>query len=108
MLRGSTAACGGARCSARCLPRDPPVLCSATAPPRPIRPRLLPLHRSLESGQPEQRRESSLKFQTRCVRCFADGAGYATSSVEGRVAMEWFDTSEEAQVRASTWCWCAC
>lgn len=55
---------------------------------------------SLEAGQPEQRRESSLKFQTRCVRCFADGAGYALASVEGRVAMEFFDTSEAAQVGA--------
>ncbi|KAL4419466.1 hypothetical protein ABPG77_008268 [Micractinium sp. CCAP 211/92] len=55
--------------------------------------------RTLEAGQPEQRRESSLKFQTRCVRCFADGAGYALASVEGRVAMEFFDTSEAAQAR---------
>lgn len=55
--------------------------------------------RSLESGKPEQRRESSLKFQTRCVRCFADGAGYALSSVEGRVAMEFFDLGDEAQAK---------
>ncbi|PRW58435.1 mitotic checkpoint [Chlorella sorokiniana] len=55
--------------------------------------------RTLESGQPEQRRESSLKFQTRCVRCFADGAGYALGSVEGRVAMEFFDLAEDVQAR---------
>ncbi|PSC76632.1 mitotic checkpoint [Micractinium conductrix] len=55
--------------------------------------------RTLHAGQPEQRRESSLKFQTRCVRCYTDGAGYALGSVEGRVAMEWFDPSEAAQAR---------
>lgn len=55
--------------------------------------------RSLESGQPEQRRESSLKFQTRSVRCFTDGAGYTLGSVEGRVAWEFFDPSEASQAR---------
>ncbi|KAA8536272.1 hypothetical protein F0562_028750 [Nyssa sinensis] len=46
---------------------------------------------------PEQRRESSLKYQTRCVRCYPNGTGYALSSVEGRVAMEFFDLSEAGQ-----------
>ncbi|GAB4822734.1 hypothetical protein N2152v2_009780 [Parachlorella kessleri] len=55
--------------------------------------------RRLESGQAEQRRESSLKYQTRCIRCFTDGQGYALSSVEGRVAMEWFDLGDEAQAK---------
>ncbi len=55
--------------------------------------------RSLESGRPEQERESSLKFQTRCVRCFPDATGYALSSVEGRVAMEYFDASDSVQAR---------
>lgn len=55
--------------------------------------------RTLQSGQPEQRRESSLKFQTRCVRCQADGRGYALSSVEGRVAWEFFDLDEATQAR---------
>ncbi|CAE5960013.1 unnamed protein product [Arabidopsis arenosa] len=41
-------------------------------------------------SQPEQRRESSLKYQTRCVRCYPNGTGYALSSVEGRVSMEFF------------------
>ena len=40
---------------------------------------------------PEQKRESALKFQTRCLRCFPNGTGYAMSSIEGRVAMEYFD-----------------
>lgn len=48
--------------------------------------------------EPEQRRESSLKFQTRCVRGFVDGSGYALSSIEGRVAMEYFDPAPEIQV----------
>lgn len=71
---------------------------STPAPPHARTPPLFPPARSLEAGQPEQRRESSLKFQTRCVRCFTDGAGYALASVEGRVAMEFFDPSEAAQV----------
>lgn len=32
-----------------------------------------------------------LKFQLRDVDCFTDGKGYAVSSVEGRVAWEYFD-----------------
>lgn len=36
-------------------------------------------------------RESSLKYQTRCVRCFPDGQGFAVASIEGRVALEYFD-----------------
>eukprot|EP01027_Heterolobosea_sp_BB2_P003958 GEZU01005955.1.p1 GENE.GEZU01005955.1~~GEZU01005955.1.p1 ORF type:complete len:191 (+),score=35.35 GEZU01005955.1:591-1163(+) len=47
--------------------------------------------------EPEQRRESSLKYQTRCIRTFPDGTGYALSSVEGRVAIEYFDPSPEVQ-----------
>lgn len=54
---------------------------------------------SLEAGRPEQERDSSLKYQTRCVRCFPDATGFALSSVEGRVAMEYFDMSDSAQVR---------
>lgn len=46
---------------------------------------------------PEQQRESSLKYQTRAVKCFPDGTGFALSSIEGRVAMEYFDTSAEVQ-----------
>lgn len=48
-------------------------------------------------GAVQQRRESSLKFQTRCIRAFPDGAGYVVSSIEGRVAVEWFDPSPEIQ-----------
>ncbi|KAJ5559093.1 Nuclear pore complex subunit [Penicillium sp. DV-2018c] len=49
--------------------------------------------------EPWQRRESSLKFMTRAVACMPDDAGYATSSIEGRVAVEWFDPSPESQER---------
>lgn len=48
-------------------------------------------------SEPQQRRESSLKHQTRCIRTFPDGTGYALSSVEGRVAIEYFDPSDEVQ-----------
>jgi len=46
---------------------------------------------------PEQSRESVLKYQTRCIRCFPDGEGYALSSTEGRVAMEYFNPDPEVQ-----------
>jgi len=48
---------------------------------------------------PEQKRDSPLKHQTRCLRCFPSGAGFAISSIEGRVAMEYFDQAEEVQAR---------
>ncbi|CAI7570114.1 unnamed protein product [Penicillium bialowiezense] len=49
--------------------------------------------------EPWQRRESSLKFMTRAVACMPDDNGYASSSIEGRVAVEWFDPSPESQAR---------
>ncbi|KAF3767785.1 hypothetical protein M406DRAFT_350736 [Cryphonectria parasitica EP155] len=59
--------------------------------------------RQLLSGggdiQPWQHRESSLKFLTRAVACMPNDAGYATSSIEGRVAVEWFEDSTESQAR---------
>jgi len=48
-------------------------------------------------ANPEQTRESSLMNQTRCVRCSPDGEGYALSSIEGRVAIEYFDPSPKVQ-----------
>uniref|UniRef100_A0A6U4SK10 Mitotic checkpoint protein n=1 Tax=Hemiselmis andersenii TaxID=464988 RepID=A0A6U4SK10_HEMAN len=50
-------------------------------------------------GEPEQERESSLKFQTRCIRCFPNGLGYALSSIEGRVAMEYFAPDAASQAK---------
>ncbi|KFY06915.1 hypothetical protein V492_07627 [Pseudogymnoascus sp. VKM F-4246] len=49
--------------------------------------------------EPWQKRESSLKFMTRAVACMPNDAGYATSSIEGRVAVEWFDPSDASQAR---------
>lgn len=49
--------------------------------------------------EPLQRRESSLRFMTRAVACMPNDAGYASSSIEGRVAVEWFDPSPESQAR---------
>lgn len=46
-----------------------------------------------------QRRESSLKFMTRTVKCMPNGQGYASASIEGRVAVEFFDPDPEIQKR---------
>ena len=43
---------------------------------------------------PEHTSVSQLKAQTRCVRCFADGVGYAISSVDGRVAIEYLPAAD--------------
>ncbi|KAF5368878.1 hypothetical protein D9758_002992 [Tetrapyrgos nigripes] len=63
---------------------------------------------------PAQERDSSLKYMTRSLACMTSGegiipsafwtlmgltasSGYATASVEGRIAVEYFDPSSEAQ-----------
>lgn len=55
--------------------------------------------KSGQSVDPWQQRESSLKFMTRSISCMPSDLGYATSSVEGRVAVEWFDSSAESQAK---------
>lgn len=45
------------------------------------------------------RRESSLKYQTRAIRIFPNKEGYVMSSIEGRVAVEFFDPEPEVQKR---------
>jgi mRNA export factor len=35
------------------------------------------------------RKESPLKFQSRCVSCFPDSTGYAVGSIEGRVGIQY-------------------
>lgn len=50
-------------------------------------------------GETMQRRESSLKCQTRCVAQMCSGEGYTLGSVEGRVAVEYVDDSPEVQQR---------
>jgi len=46
---------------------------------------------------PSLTRESSLKYMTRSLACMPTGEGYATASVEGRIAVEYFDPAPEAQ-----------
>lgn len=43
------------------------------------------------SGQPREhsRRESPLKYQSRCVSCFPDSTGFAVGSIEGRVGIHY-------------------
>jgi cell cycle arrest protein BUB3 len=48
-------------------------------------------------GQVEQRRESSLKFQTRCVALSPTADNYVLSSIDGRVSVEMVDPSPESQ-----------
>ena len=48
-------------------------------------------------GHVNQRRESSLKYQTRCIRVFPNKQGYVLSSIEGRVAVEYLDSNPEVQ-----------
>lgn len=83
--------------------------------------RLFHIYDVRKMGEPAQTRESSLKFMTRSLACMADGqgeqlvrglpplgaervtvpclvfAGYAIGSVEGRIGVEYFDPSQEAQ-----------
>ncbi|KAJ3555599.1 hypothetical protein NM688_g2484 [Phlebia brevispora] len=59
--------------------------------------RLFHIYDIRKMDAPAQTRESSLKFMTRALACMADGQGYATASVEGRIAVEYFDPSPEAQ-----------
>jgi cell cycle arrest protein BUB3 len=48
---------------------------------------------------PEQKRDSSLKYQTRCIKAFPNKLGYVLSSIEGRVAVEYIDVDPEMQKR---------
>ncbi|KAF2672269.1 WD40 repeat-like protein [Microthyrium microscopicum] len=52
-----------------------------------------------QTVEPLQRRESSMKFMTRAIACMPSELGYASSSIEGRVSVEWFDPSDEAQAK---------
>lgn len=49
--------------------------------------------------QPKETRTSSLKFMTRALRINPSGDAYANTSIEGRVAVEFLDSSAEAQGR---------
>jgi mRNA export factor len=41
--------------------------------------------------------QSSLKFQSRVVTCFPDTTGYALGSIEGRVAIEYVEDSDQSK-----------
>ncbi|KAG6890289.1 hypothetical protein C0995_009495 [Termitomyces sp. Mi166 len=59
--------------------------------------RLFNIYDVRKMDAPLQQRESSLKFMTRSLACMPDGQGYATASVEGRIAVEYFDPSPAVQ-----------
>ncbi|TIB39632.1 hypothetical protein E3P86_01047 [Wallemia ichthyophaga] len=59
--------------------------------------RHIAIHDLRKLDKPVQLRESSLKFMTRRVACMADDIGFVTSSIEGRVAVDYFDPSPQAQ-----------
>ncbi|KAG4302311.1 hypothetical protein PCK1_001583 [Pneumocystis canis] len=56
-------------------------------------------NRIINMNEPMQQRESSLKFMTRAVKCMPDGNGYVTSSIEGRISVEFFDPSPDIQAK---------
>ncbi|GAA5824578.1 hypothetical protein JCM5353_007250 [Sporobolomyces roseus] len=43
------------------------------------------------------KRESNLKFMTRSIACMPDDTGYAMTSIEGRVAVEFFSESKQSK-----------
>ncbi|KAF7726680.1 hypothetical protein EC973_008554 [Apophysomyces ossiformis] len=49
--------------------------------------------------EPWQERETTLRYMMRSIKCMPNGEGYACCSVEGRVALEFFDMSPEAQAK---------
>lgn len=49
------------------------------------------------SIQPWQDRISNLKFMARDLACNPDGSGLATSSIEGRVSVEYFDSARDEE-----------
>ncbi|KAJ3096214.1 mitotic spindle checkpoint protein Bub3 [Phlyctochytrium planicorne] len=48
-----------------------------------------------QMGKAMVEKGSSMKFMTRSVKCMPNGEGYALSSIEGRVAVEFFDEVNE-------------
>jgi cell cycle arrest protein BUB3 len=50
-------------------------------------------------SEPQQKRESSLKHQTRKIVCHPNSSQFVVSSIEGRVAVEYFDPSPEIQAK---------
>ena len=44
--------------------------------------------RKISSQTAMENRESNLKYQTRCIRCFPNKQGYVLSSIEGQYEMK--------------------
>ncbi|KIY52677.1 WD40 repeat-like protein [Fistulina hepatica ATCC 64428] len=59
--------------------------------------RLFSIYDVRKMDAPIQQRDSSLKYMTRSLACMPDGTGYATASVEGRIAVEYFDPDPAVQ-----------
>ena len=59
--------------------------------------RLIYIYDVRNMKEPTQKRESSLKHQTRNIECHPNGRQFVVSSIEGRVAVEYFDASQEVQ-----------
>jgi cell cycle arrest protein BUB3 len=59
--------------------------------------RLIHIYDVRNTREPTQVRESSLKHQIRQIKCIPNGTGYATSSIEGRIAVDYFDQSPTVQ-----------
>ncbi|KAH7487949.1 hypothetical protein PRIC1_007942 [Phytophthora ramorum] len=51
-------------------------------------------------SQPLVKKESPLKYQMRCISVFPDLSGLALGSVEGRVALEYFEDDKEKKKRS--------
>ena len=51
-------------------------------------------------SEPIERNESPLKYQTRCIEVNPNGQSYAVGSIEGRVAIQYFNPSPEVQAKA--------
>ncbi|TFL04660.1 WD40-repeat-containing domain protein [Pterulicium gracile] len=59
--------------------------------------RLFDIYDLRKMDKPVYERESSLKFMTRSLACMANGDGFAIGSVEGRIAVEYFDPNSATQ-----------
>lgn len=55
-------------------------------------------------SMPLEKRESTLKHQIRCLQVGIDQKSFVSGSVEGRVALEYFDASENLQSRYAFKC----
>ena len=50
--------------------------------------------------KPWQERESQMKLMPRALACLPDGSAFVTSSIEGRVSVEWFDENLQERTYA--------